>query len=700
MRASPLARSKVLVALLLGAMIAAAVASADAGEPSAPPTTDQLFALETRALTGPKGVALTLRVTPAVTTDQVDALLKLQIKIFSASGKLAEVTNLKDVPAPGGMATIELGGLDRGQAIETLALIKPASAPETIVLRDATTVARGPDLSVAALRAPSQTLSVRPIDVVAEVAELNGDTGATATVELWLGETKLQSVETDVDAAGTASVRFGDVALSTPLPTTLVAKVVEADPEETDVTNNTREVVVDVTEHELNTGQLLVQSLGGFGAQLNQHVFADITAAPVASLPDLEAKVKALEPQLVRIFYNDAAETTYADRMASFVRTVELAQEAGAVINVTFQSAAAARLNPEPYMTRFAAILEDLVESRGITNLRWVTIQNEPNTAGLLITLEQYERLYRVLHDQLIARGLESQIGFMVGDLIESSGDRDQRVWFQYFAEHMTDIADAYSVHIYWDYWNIPRMEFRLKDVAAIFTSELPESARRPVYVTEFGVRGLRNLPGKPDAPGYWSDGTQITRTNIAAFQQLWFTVLAEQLGYTGVAKWDAYWGRYDNTAQSAWMIGPASEGWPLFPVYHAMRLLFQTTQRGWQVLRVDPWADDDWRVATPEHPEYADQAEKEIVAYAGGGALTLIGLDTHARGLNAVSPETVAYSIGGLPASTTFTLAVWNATGSGENAIGSTVTTSAAGVVRFEAPLHAAFALTTLTAS
>jgi hypothetical protein len=95
MRASPLARSKVLVALLLGAMIAAAVASADAGEPSAPPTTDQLFALETRALTGPKGVALTLRVTPAVTTDQVDALLKLQIKIFSASGKLAEVRNLK-----------------------------------------------------------------------------------------------------------------------------------------------------------------------------------------------------------------------------------------------------------------------------------------------------------------------------------------------------------------------------------------------------------------------------------------------------------------------------------------------------------------------------------------------------------------------------------------------------------------------------
>lgn len=699
MRASLFARSNVLVGVLIGALLATAVASADAG-PAAPSTTGEPFVLETRALTGPRGVALTLRVTPAVATDQVETLLKLQIKIFSTGGKLAEVRNLKDVPIPGGSATIELGELERGQAVETLALIKPGNAPETIVLRDETAVARGPDLVVAAVRAPSQTLTVRPIDVVAEVAELNGDTGATATVELWLGDTKLQSVESDVDAAETASVRFGGVALPAPLPTTLVAKVVGVDPEETDVTNNTREIVVDVTEHELNTGQLLVASLGGFGAQLNQHVFADITSAPVASLPDLEEKVKALEPQLVRIFYNDAAETTYADRMASFVRTVELAQEAGAVINITFQSAAAARLNPEPYMTRFAAILDDLVQSHGIANLRWVTIQNEPNTPGLQITLEQYERLYRVLHDQLIARGLESQVGFMVGDLIESSGDRDQRVWFQYFAEHMTDIADAYSVHIYWDYWNIPRMEFRLKDVASIFTSELPESARRPVYVTEFGVRGVRNLPGKPDAPGYWPDGTQITRTTIAAFQQLWFTVLAEQLGYTGVAKWDAYWGRYDNTAQSAWMIGPASEGWPLFPVYHAMRLLFQTTQRGWQVLRVDPWADDDWRAATSEHPEYADQAEKEIVAYAGSGALTLIGMDTHARGLNTTSPETVAYSIGGLQPSTTFSLALWNATGTGENATGSTVTTSAAGVARFEVPLHAAFALTTLPAS
>ena len=38
-------------------------------------------------------------------------------------------------------------------------------------------------------------------------------------------------------------------------------------------------------------------------------------------------------------------------------------------------------------------------------------------------------------------------------------------IWFQYMAHNMNDILDAYSVHIYWNYWDTPRMEFRLRDV-------------------------------------------------------------------------------------------------------------------------------------------------------------------------------------------------------------------------------------------
>ena len=42
----------------------------------------------------------------------------------------------------------------------------------------------------------------------------------------------------------------------------------------------------------------------------------------------------------------------------------------------------------------------------------------------------------------------------------------------------------------------------------------------------------------------------------------------------------------------------------------------------------------------------------------------------------------------------------MWNASGDGTNSIAGTVTTNAAGVARFQVPLQAAFALTTVPLS
>jgi hypothetical protein len=108
------------------------------------------------------------------------------------------------------------------------------------------------------------------------------------------------------------------------------------------------------------------------------------------------------------------------------------------------------------------------------------------------------------------------------------------------------------------------------------------------------------------------------------------------------------------------------------------------------------PGGPHDWKLNAEGRAD--DQPEKELVAYRGpAGQLTLLGLDSHGRDLNVVSAEKPAYSIGGLPAATTFNLAVWNGDGTGENSIVGTVTTNAAGVARFAVPLQAAFALTTV---
>ena len=68
-------------------------------------------------------------------------------------------------------------------------------------------------------------------------------------------------------------------------------------------------------------------------------MYAPITNPPPETLPDLESKVKALEPQLVRIFYNENWEANanhsfpdWPANLDSFRETVDLANDAGATI--------------------------------------------------------------------------------------------------------------------------------------------------------------------------------------------------------------------------------------------------------------------------------------------------------------------------------------------------------------------------------
>jgi hypothetical protein len=678
-------------------LVALAVALGLQTTPAAAEESPGCYGLALRALTGPAGADLTLHVRSlADGCTRPAELKKVQLKTFDADGKLADVRNLKDVSAPEGSANIDLGALPRGRRIEADVLVE--NGP-TFVLRGETTALLRPDLAVASVQAPPQTLTTRPIDVQAEIAELNGDVAATANVTLWQGPTPLAPAQAiTVPAGGRTSVSFPGIALTSPVRLDLTVRVSEVSPAETDAANNARDLAVDVTENELARSRLLLDSLGGYGAQFNHHVFAKLTPAPPGTIGGLEPKVDALEPQLVRIFFNDRDESAlFPDRLASFIDVVRMANETGATINITYQTAVRARLNPDPFMKQFVDVLYDLVRNRGYTNVRFATIQNEPNNAANL-TLDQYRLLNEALDRELRARGLREQIGIMAGDLVENGRVGNHRVWLDYIVDNMSSIVDAYSEHIYWNYWDLPRMEFRLKDVRHLFREELPPSeARKPVYLIEYGVRGIQNFPGKPTLdPGYWEDGTQISRTNIVAFQQLWFNIESAQLGFSGTAKWDAFWGKFDTGTQAYYTIGPAEEGWPLFPTYHALRMLFQTTARGWQIVGVDPWSDDDWKLDDQRRP--FDQPEKEIAAYAGpNGELTLLGLDSHGRDLNATSAETPAYSIGGLPPATTFNLAIWNATGNGENVISTPVATNAAGVARFTVPLHGAFALTTV---
>jgi hypothetical protein len=220
--------------------------------------------------------------------------------------------------------------------------------------------------------------------------------------------------------------------------------------------------------------------------------------------------------------------------------------------------------------------------------------------------------------------------------------------------------------------------------VRAIFAA-LPAELRRPLYVTEFGVRGLETFEGEHNfQPGLWLDGTPMAQTNAAAFQQAWFMIGAARLGFSATAKWDLDAGKYDNGTQDHSAIGPGLDGWPIRPVYRLLQLLTAATwQRFGSIVDVVP---------SPG----ADPA-KLLTAYVSpAGAVTVLGLDTRGGVLATTSGEAVPYSVGGLPANTLFRLVVWNGDGNGTNIDIGFMDSGPGGQLRFSVPMNAVFALTT----
>jgi hypothetical protein len=707
--------------VLVAVLFVAGSVSAVAAEPAAP------YTLDVVALTGPQGGDLTIQLDATDGSAVPEAFEHVHVKLHRPGATETEVVNLNDVPARDGAATVGLGPLERGTAVEVQAQVRDEKPPRIVVLREETTALLRPDLVVSAVHAPPQTLSTRPVDVVADLTELNGDVGAKATVELMLGPTPVAEAKTvTIPKGGSLSVAFADVPLTAAMTTELTVVVNGAAPFETDDTNNSRARTIEVTEHELARTNVLVSALAGYGLQFNNHVYAPITPWPHDEEPaddyeDFEAKAIALQPHIVRIFYNDRwdgnADGGFPEwplNYASFVRSVHLAQEAGATIDISFQNLGIARFSPGASMAKFADVIEDLVVNEGLTNVRWAEVGNEPNSGGAAnVSLAEYQALVLALDAELRARGLDDEVRLMGPGLVENAGvaARTHYEWTKWLATNLGNVLDAWGEHVYWNYNDAGRLEYRLRDTWHLMNEELPVVQRKPVYLMEFGIRGVATCGTKPSRANMYYAGDpscpEIWRTRIAGFQQLWFAIGSAQLGFTGASKWDAYWGVYDRTLnppQVYWTIGPASEGSPLTPSYYALALLFHTTSPGWQVVRVDPWDDSDWSVSSYgiEGHSSLDTPEKELAGYLGlGGELTVLGLDTNGRALDGVSPDLPArYSIGGLPANTNLELVVWNASGDGTNSHAGTVATNAAGVARFEVPLHAAFALTTVPVS
>src|SRR6266542_2993956 len=538
---------RTLGAALVAALVVALLGfgAADARATAGQGCDASAYSLSLQSLTGPPRADLVIRITTATPECVLpETLDDVQIAIGSRN------LDVQAVASPAGVATVHLGRVPRLQRVSATVTFGPQ-----ITLSGQTRTLLKPDLVLKAVRGPKVSLSGRAFNLTVTVRERTKDIAPTATVTVSAAGAVVGTVSARVARRGQASLRV-PVTLAIPGRNRLEVSVAADLPEST-VANNTGRKTVEVTEFLVTPANVLVQSLAGYGGQFNHHVYAQISrdvGVTDANVGDMEQKMKALHPEFSRIFFTLRAFDD-PDRMQSFVRTVLLAQTAGTTINITWQGGTLDVKGGN--IQRFANVLIDLVRHRGVTNLRWLTLQNEPNRTRL--TPEQVEAAYRELDPYI--QSIRGQVKYMGGDLVRGPGSgNNQQLWFDYMAQHMADILDAWSIHVFWDYWDTQKLQDRLYEVRAIWDAE-PADQRKPLYVTEYGVRGLRSFNGVTADPGFWQDGTPMSQTNVSAFQHAWFDVLSSKLGYVGTSKWDSYFGKYDTGTQSYYMIGDPPPG-------------------------------------------------------------------------------------------------------------------------------------------
>ena len=599
-----------------------------------------------------------------------------------------------------------------------------ALLPTLLMVAIASTLCAGQDLTatssapasftldVYALRGPSDTHATLYIGVY----PINSQTAAPATLkEVLTRVTNTQGVlestrdHQSVSApGGMATIDLGDV----PLLDTISVQVLVQTSQTVDT--QVLQGQTAVTEFALNPRQVVVPDFHGYGAQMNQNLYAgisrlnDTNSAP-SDPTDVEAEVKDMHPGLCRIFlspwaYPGGQYSTYNPYMLdSFKHVVELAQAAGAQVEINWVSIThppnKTEAEEEGYidadMQNFADTVNDLVKNHGITAVKYLAIQNEPSTVKWINQdMQLYKYAYQQLENDLASYGIRDQFKYMGDGLVLNSVEKS---WYDFMSTQMNDLLDGWSEHIYWDYFDTGKITTRLQGILNLVQQEKDAGHPvKPLFVTEYGVRGVKTYNGvalKDSDPyqggklvatqaGYYinSDGslTPVNETEVAGWEQAQLNMEAANGGFVGLSKWDFYHAQYDFGYQDFSLIGysfdpTVQDPWQLRPAYYMEWLMAHTAEQHSQVLG-----------------QHGSAGTLLITPFRSpSGDLTLFGL-------NSEYPSQAAnISVGDLPANTTFNVLVWNSDGSGKITNIGTVNSGLNGFVSFSVPAQGLTVLT-----
>jgi hypothetical protein len=415
--------------------------------------------------------------------------------------------------------------------------------------------------------------------------------------------------------------------------------------------------------------------LAGFGACMNPYLYAYPNTPDEINptqLGDLEKKVKALHPQFVRIFFlqswwerdtDDSIAKKHPGMRESVIRTIRLAQDAGASVLLQLWYDPTRYENPDDVARRLARTIREMRTEHGLTCVRFATIQNEPDENMDDITRQRYLEVYRAFDRALRDEHIRDEVKIIGGDLVGEKWGH----WLRLLASELSPVLDGYSIHAYWDYWRISTFRNHLREVADV-AAKLPAKQRRPLYVTEFGARGFREHPSIE--PGKSDTGKPVADVPVYSFEIGIFMLDAINLGFVGTAQWDMYDIWYDRKMGYG-VIGPVEKDFFIKPGYWLLGMFTHATEPGSHALKIDGEVEDVWVAAV--------RSKSDLSVFV----------------LNRVNGEK-RVTVGGLPKGKTLQSWMWNRDGQGRLERTAPVTVDDHGIAAVSVPHMAIQLLTT----
>ncbi|WP_322922462.1 chitobiase/beta-hexosaminidase C-terminal domain-containing protein [Paenibacillus campi] len=212
-------------------------------------------------------------------------------------------------------------------------------------------------------------------------------------------------------------------------------------------------------------------------------------------------RIEKIQPKVARVWFQidwmEPQKGTYtfnSDKMKAFYKYMDALKTAGTEVELNFgwkvgstvqswfnipglkDPYVSAPADLDAYAVSASAALNELLNQRGYTNIKYLTFYNEPNGSwdfeGPSDQKAYYAQMVQKVHNRLIADGLRNRVEIWGP---EETGALD---WMQYMKNNADSAFDAYTFHVYGTSYD---------GLGSIIADRHTAAGSKPVVMTEFG---------------------------------------------------------------------------------------------------------------------------------------------------------------------------------------------------------------------